>query len=93
MRDVQFVRVAALRKAAMSNSSISLTASDIIGAIQRGLFEMDMHLKGHPLAINVPASKQHIERLGALFDTLEDMQLSMHSASQSASNGAEDRAN
>ena len=65
--------------------TISPTPSDIVGAIQRGLSELNQYLNQPSLAVDVNASVEHLSRLLGMFDLLAQMQASMP---QPAANGA-----
>lgn len=65
--------------------TISPTPSDIVGAIQRALQELNQYLNQPSLAVDVNASREHLSRTLDLFDLLAQMQASMP---QAAANGA-----
>lgn len=80
----------------MSDNSITLTPSDVIGAVQRGLAELGAYLNQPAMAISVPESLAHLSRVGDLLSALEGMQDQLRAA-YAAQNGngadAEARAN
>jgi hypothetical protein len=76
----------------MSDNTIEMNPSDVIGAFQRGLHELQGHLNStNALQVDVQAVVAHIERLMPFLAKLQQMQASM-AAQQSATNG-EARAN
>lgn len=63
--------------------SVELTPSDVVGAAQRGLSELNVYLQGPAMAIEVGACKAHLGRVIALLETLEDMQAEIRAANDS----------
>ena len=74
--------------------SISLTPSDIVGAIQRGLTELHTYLQQPPASIDVGACVTHLGQMIERLETLAEMQgvLRQHQAAANG-NGAETRTN
>ena len=72
-------------------NTISPSPSDIVGAIQRGLQELNQYLNQPSLAVDVNASVEHLSRLLAMFDLLAQMQASMPQGANGAA--AEARTN
>ena len=66
-------------------AELSLSPSDLAGAIHRALTEALVHINGVPShAIDAAGLKAHLGRVLLHLDALEDMQATM---AQSASNG------
>lgn len=72
-------------------NTISPTPSDIVGAIQRGLSELNVYLNQPALAVDINASREHLSRMFDMFDLLSQMQASMSTAANGAA--AEARTN
>ena len=70
----------------MSDNNVSLTPSDVVGAVQRRLQELSAYLQGPSLAINTFEARSHLEGAIDLLDALHGMQLSIQ-AQQSVANG------
>lgn len=78
----------------MQDNPITLTPSDFIGAVQRGLSELNNHLVSTPaLAVNVPAVKDHLAHLVTMLDALEKMQAAIAAQQAASGNRQETRAN
>lgn len=73
-------------------NTISPTASDIVGAIQRGLSELNVYLNQPALAVDVNASREHLSRMFDLFDLLSQMQATIQDGALNGA-AAEARAN
>ena len=74
--------------------SISLTPSDILGAIQRGLRELDVYLQQPVIAVDVGASVTHLNQMIERLGVLAEMQGAMRKSQAAAnSNGTDARAN
>ena len=71
--------------------SISLTPSDIVGAIQRGLTELHTYLQQPPASIEVGACVTHLGQMIERLETLAEMQGALRQ--HQAANGAETRTN
>lgn len=75
------------------DKTLTLTPSDIAGAIHRAAFELAQYVGGSAaLAVDVHQSRAHLARMFELFDALEGMQEAARAAQQQ-NNGAEARAN
>ena len=72
----------------MSDNNVSLTPSDVVGAIQRRLLELGQYLNMPSLAINTDEARVHLEGAINLLDALRGMQMSIQ-AQQSVANDAE----
>lgn len=78
----------------MQDNPITLTPSDFIGAVQRGLSELNNHLSATPaLAVSVPAAKDHLAHLATMLDALEKMQAAIARQQATDGNRADARAN
>ena len=69
-------------------SNISMTPSDVIGAIQRAVSELNAYLGQPAMAVSVPDCKAHLDRVIAMFDALAEMQAAIvaeHTARNDAS--------
>lgn len=71
----------------MSSTPITLVPNDIVGAIQRGLSELNGYLSQvPPLQVDTNQAAAHLDRLLNFVSTLQDMQL-QHATQESAANG------
>lgn len=78
----------------MSNDvPITLTPSDIIGAVQRGLAELQVYLNSPAQEINVSMCVAHMERLGGLLMRMEPMQQTSGAVTAPNARQPEKRAN
>jgi len=70
----------------MSESNISLTPSDVVGAVQRACAELGSYLQSPALSIDVPACHAHLSRMAEMLSALDAMQSSIAQA-HAAANG------
>lgn len=68
-----------------NDNMISLNPSDIVGAVQRGLIELNAYLQQSALAISVPDCAAHLGRMLTLLETLNAMQDELRAPQAAAS--------
>lgn len=77
----------------MSNEPFPLTPDDLVGAVQRGLGQINAYLGRPALSVDTNEVLSALDRLGDMVRKIQDMQLSFAAANGNAADGASARKN
>ena len=59
----------------MAEPSVHLQPADVVGIVQRGLFDANQYLSATaPLVLNIPALVEHLDRMNEMLARLHKMQ-------------------
>jgi len=77
----------------MPNEPFPLTPADLVGAVQRGLGEINAYLGRPALSVDVNEVLSYLDHVQTLLGKLQEMQMQISAANGNAADGASARKN